>query len=80
MPESVNHRTTILMKEVFEFIFNVHRCYKCGTFYAIESAKDSASAACPFCAKDTIRDLTSNNDALERRITALKGVIARKSK
>lgn len=68
------------MKQAIEFEFTLKRCEHCGTFWQIESSRDNGAHKCGRCSLKVTEDLCEEIRGLERRITALKGVIKRKSK
>lgn len=73
-----------VLTEAFEFKLQVHRCFNCGTFWAIEKRLDFeveiGAVVCPRCAVDEVekvRRLLRKQDATSR---ALRGVISRNKK
>ena len=55
------------------------RCWKCGRFWAYETFAHER-AECPVCAGKLIADLRSDKDKLARAVSALRGVLKRRSK
>ena len=60
-----------------QIVLEAKRCYTCGSYYAIETARGWRDPQCPFCAGEAIRKSNERATAAERGRNALKGVIAK---
>lgn len=66
------------MKETFEFEFKSHRCWDCGTFFAVESARDTD--VCPRCAFKELNAKANIIRQQERTIAGLRGALSKRRK
>ena len=70
-----------VLSQNFSFKFEVYRCGKCGTFWAVEEKENFAVSIgitiCPACAVEAVEDERKKNRKQWGTIIALKGAISR---
>ena len=60
-----------------DHVLEVHRCYRCGQYYAIENW-GPGSTGCVCCMSNTLTDLRQELKRAQRSVAAYKGLLARR--
>ena len=64
------------MTETHIIEFTTKRCWKCGTFWAIETTHNMTNE-CPRCARQSINQLQNDVSSLAHTISGLRGAVVR---
>lgn len=65
------------IKQDLAFTLDLHRCFTCGRFYATEAG---FQGNCPICGYKVVKKAQDEEQKLMRVISALRGVITKRTK
>jgi len=68
------------MTESYTITYESHRCYQCGTYWAVELSRSTLMMNCPRCNHTRMRELTATADRQHRAINSLRGIITKLKK